>query len=187
MSKRFFKLLYVLSLITIGLGLVVLLLTSIRFDRVVTSSYKAKCLSNNQYVVLQGSPVGEAVVLDEIYLESSENRTAIMEQLNFYCKYYDEIQPHIVAYSKAKILSEEYTANLRFTQFENSKEKVYAYPELYKLEVVKNYTNLNEILNPLIDSFSVAVFAFILLQILRVSYVYTVFGEIVWNPFKQNK
>ena len=163
----------------------IFVLTSIQFDRIVLSTYKAKCLSNNQYVVLQGDPVGDATTYDEVYLNSSENRVAIMEQLNFYCKYYDEIQPHIIAYNEANTSAEYYNANIRFSQFKDTKDKVYAYPELYKLEVVSNETHLEEIYYPLLGWLMGAVAAFVLLQIVRMCYVYVVFGKLVWHPFKK--
>lgn len=185
MTKRFFKLLYALALIAIALWFVIYVLTSIRWDMVVNTSYKAKCNSNNQYVVLQGAPVGVADVMDEGYLNSEENRTAIKEQLNFYCKYYDEIQPHIVAYNEAKTRSEQVAANLNFTQFENGKDKVYAYPELYTLEPVSEETRPQEIYNPLLTGLVGAFIAFLLLQIVRICYVYVVFGKLVWHPFRK--
>ncbi len=187
MAKRFFKLLYVLALIAIVLSLPIVALTSIKFDRIVQSSYKAKCLSNNQYVVLQGAPVGDADVMDEIYLDSPENRTAIKEQLNFYCKYYDEIQSHIVAYNEAKTPTEQYAANIRFTQFENGKDKVYSYPELYSLEPVSNETHLEELYYPLLAWLIGAALAFVVLQILRMCYIYVVFDIVAWHPFKSVK
>lgn len=184
MLKRFFKLLYVLALASIALSLPIFLLTSIEWDKVVITSYKAKCLSNNQYVVLQGAPVDEADVVGEIYLNSSENRIAIREQLNFYCKYYDEIQPYIVAYNNVKTRADEFTENLRFVQFKDSKEKTYAYPELYKLEAVKNETQLQEIYNPITDWLIGAFIFFVLLQFIRICYVYVVYGKLIWHPFK---
>ena len=184
MAKRLFKLLYMLAVITIAVWLPAYVLSEIQWDMVVLSSYKAKCLSNNQYVVLQGAPVGEATIWEEDYLNSSENSTVIREQLNFYCKYYDEIQPHIIAYNETKNFSEQYAANIHFTEFEKTKGKVYAYPELYKLETVSEETRPQEIYNPVIAGFVGAVAAFILLQIIRICYVYVVYGKVVWRPFK---
>jgi hypothetical protein len=136
-------------------------------------------------VVLQGGKVGDAEIWNEGYLNSSENRTAIMEQLNFYCKYYDEIQPHIVAYNQANTSAEQVAANILFTQFENGKEKVYAYPELYTLEVVSEETRPQEIYDPLLSGLLGALMAFLLLQVIRICYVYVVYGKLVWHPFKK--
>lgn len=184
MTKRFFKLLYTLILIAIVIWLPIHVLSSIRWDTVVLSSYKAKCLSNNQYVVLQGSSVGDITIWDEDYLNSSESHTTIKEQLNFYCKYYDQIQMHIATYNEAKTPSERVSANQRFVAFENSKDKVYAYPELYKLETVNEEFRPQEIYNPILDGVVFAAIAFTLLQIIRVCYVYVVYGKLVWHPFK---
>src|SRR3989344_348598 len=69
MSNRFFKLLYVFGLITIVLSFPIYLLSVIHFDQIVVSSYKAKCLSNNKYVVLQGaSSYDDAFVFEETFL-----------------------------------------------------------------------------------------------------------------------
>lgn len=187
MVKRFFKLLYVLALIILALSLPIFALTSIKFDKIVQSSYKARCLSNNQYVVLQGSQVGDADVMDEIYLNSSENRTAIKEQLNFYCKYYDEVQPHIVAYNEAISLSEQRAANIAFTEFKNSRGKVYSYPELYSLELVSNEIHPEELYYPLMSWLIGALIAFVLLHAMRICYLYVVFGQVIWHPFKPIK
>ena len=165
MTNRFFKLVYVLALIAIALWLPIYVLSSIQWDMLTLTDYKAKCLSNNQYVVLQGGKVGNPDIWNEGYLNSSENRTAIKEQLNFYCKYFDEIQPHIVAYNQAKTSAEQYAANMRYRQFENTKDKVYAYPELYTLEVVSEEKRPQEIYDPLITGLVGALMAFLLLQI----------------------
>jgi hypothetical protein len=185
MTKRFFKLIYTLALISIGLSLPIYIIFSIQWDRITISSYKAKCLSNSEYVVLQGSPIGEATLWEETYLNSSENRIAIKEQLNFYCRYYDEIQPHIVAYNETKTPAEQVAANQRFTTFENSVVKVYAYPELYTLEPVSEETHLEEVYYPLLTWLICAVIAFLILQFIRICYVYIVFGKVIWHPFKK--
>ena len=187
MTKRFFKLFYALALIAIALWLPIYVLSSIRWDMLVLTDYKVKCISNNQYVVLQGSKVGNPDIWNEGYLNSSENRVAIKEQLNFYCKYYDEIQPHIVAYNEADTSAEQVAANIRFTQFENGKDKVYAYPELYTLEVTNEETRPQEIYDPLVTGLVGALIAFLLLQVVRICYVYVVFGELVWHPFRQHR
>lgn len=185
MTKRFFKLLYTLALVAIALWLPIYVLASIQWDMVVLTDYKARCLSNNQYVVLQGAPVGGAEIWNEGYLNSSENRTAIKERLNFYCKYYDEIQPHIIAYSETRIPAEQVAANQRFLAFENSVQKVYAYPELYTLEVAGKETRPQEIYDPLITGLVGALMAFLFLQIVRICYVYVVYGKLVWQPFRK--
>lgn len=187
MTNRFFKLIYVFALIAIGLSFPIFILSEMRFDSIVLTDYKAKCLSNNQYVVLQGGKVGEPDIWNEVFLNSNENRTAIKEQLNFYCKYHDEIQPHIVAYNETKTPTEQYDANIRFNEFRSSKDEVYAYPELYTLEVVDEQFQPYELFSPIIDWLIYAVLTFLILQIARMSYVYVVFSEIVWHPFRQHK
>ena len=186
MTKRFFKLLYVLALIVIGLSLPVYLLLNIDPDAITRTSYKAKCLSNSQYVVLQGSQYNEVDVMDEFYLNSPENSTAIKKQLNFYCTYYDQIQPHIKAYVESKTLAEQRTANTNFWNFRDSVEgNVSAYPALYQLEVVSEIKQWNAIYNPIVEWVLLGGFSFLVLQIIRMCYIYVVFGKVVWHPFRK--
>lgn len=135
MTKRFFKLLYALALICIALSLPITILTSVQFDKITITSYKAKCLSNNQYVVLEGSQQNEAYVFDEITLEDTIFSDT-KKTLNFYCRYYDEVQPYIVAYTEAKTNAEVIKVNQDFFRFQQSViSNVYAYPAQYQLEV----------------------------------------------------
>src|SRR3989344_546516 len=119
MSQRFFKLLYVFAFVAIGLSLPIYLLTSIRFDRVVITSYQVKCLLNDRYVVLQGAQPNDFDVITETFW-NSENHNSLSEMYNFYCKYYDEIQPHIVAYAESNTPAEEVRANRNYRSFEES-------------------------------------------------------------------
>lgn len=185
MLNRFFKLLYVFGLIAIVLSLPIFILSQIHFDRIVETSYKAKCTSNNQYVVLQGSSV--AYIFDNLALNNSEFKTG--EDLNFYCKYYDEIQPHIATYIKSKSRAEQISANLAFVDFEKSvgRANIYPYPKLYELEIVDKEIHYYAIYIPLINWLLAAGASFLILQILRISYVYIVFGKIIWHPFKSLK
>lgn len=192
MAKRFFKLLYAIALIVLGISAPIYLLTHIKFNEIVNTTYKAKCLSNNQYVVLQGSPYNDIVEFNEIELkgqfpdlDAEYPEFALKNMLNFYCKYYDRIQPHIVAYNKAKTADEIINANSGFNQFRNSIPITeYSYPQLYKLEVVSKKFQPYVIYAPVMIWFVVAGIAFALLQAVRICYVYVVFGKIVWNPFK---
>ncbi|KKR70931.1 MAG: hypothetical protein UU14_C0040G0001 [Candidatus Roizmanbacteria bacterium GW2011_GWB1_40_7] len=185
MSNRFFKLLYVFGLITIVLSFPIYLLSVIHFDQIVVSSYKAKCLSNNKYVVLQGaSSYDDAFVFEETFLTDTE--LDFQKDLNFYCKYYNEIQPHIEIYVDSKTLSEQTQANINFSTFKDSViSAVPTYQRLYELEEVDKETQLYKVYGPIIDWLVWAALAFLLLQIIRMSYTYIVFGEIVWHPFRQ--
>ena len=187
MTKRFFKLLYAFALIAIGLWLPIFILTSIDYESVVWTSYKAKCLSNNQYVVLQGSPENFAYVLDRVsYNDTTYNDTK--RDLNFYCKYYTDIQPHILAYNEAGTREAQVRANQEFFTFKESVlDTVFEYPMLYELEIVEKEFQSYQIYSPIGTGIFGALVAFILLQIVRMSYVYIVFGKVVWHPFKQQK
>lgn len=185
MTKRFFKLLYVFALIAIALWLPIFILTSIDYESIVWTSYKAKCLSNDEYVVLQGSAENDAWVFDEFSYDDTIYND-IKRDLNFYCNYYTQIQPHIVAYNQAQTREAEVRANQEFFTFkQNVIDSVYAYPASYKLEVVENEFQPYKILDPIIVGVVGALIAFVLLQIVRMSYVYVVFGKMVWHPFKK--
>jgi len=188
MTNRFFKLLYVLGLLAIVVALPIIVL-NIPFDKVMITSYKAKCISNGQYVVLQGAPIGEVEIWNEIHLDSSSNRMkeAIKKQLNFYCEYYDEIQPHIAAYNQTNTFAEQASANKRFAEFKNSKEDVDTYPELYKLEPVEEEIRWNELYYPFLAWVLGSFIFFLFLQFLRICYTYVTFGELVWHPFKARR
>lgn len=189
MSKRFFKLVYFLSLIALGLSLPVYLITSIQFDAVVRTSYKAKCLSNNQYVVLEGSLPNQVYVFEEFVLKDSPftKSSETIKNLNFYCKYYNEARSFVIAYNDSKNSSEQINVNKKFFSFQESMlPNVSLYPLLYELEVVNEEFQSYEIFNPIISWFSWFIFAFLLLQIVKLCYVYVAFGEIVWHPFKQS-
>ena len=56
--------------------------------------------------------------------------------LNFYCTFYDQIQPHIVAYNIAKTPEQRISANERFAEFEESVPYVFPFPPLYTLEEI---------------------------------------------------
>jgi len=185
MTKRLFKLLYVFALIAIALWLPIFILTSIDYKSIVWTSYKAKCLSNDQYVVLQGSAENDAWVFDEFSYDDTIYND-IKRDLNFYCKYYTQIQPHIVAYNQAQTIEAEVLANQEFFTFKQGViDSVYAYPASYKLEVVENEFQPYKILDPIITGLIGAFVAFVLLQIIRMSYVYVVFGKVVWYPFRK--
>jgi hypothetical protein len=189
MAQRFFKLLYVLSLIGIGFGSIYVFLSEFDPSAIIRTSYRAKCLSNNEYVVLQGSEPNDAYVFDEFSLNrpfSSEWETR--KDLNFYCKYYDQIRPHIIAYSESQTSGEQVTANQNFFEsFKTIRPTVTAYPELYKLEVVSEVFQPYEIYSPILSGLFVAILWFLILQLIRMGYTYIVFNEIVWHPFRQRK
>lgn len=185
MTKRFFKLLYVLALIAIGLFLPIYILTSIDYESITRTSYKAKCISNQEYVVIQGSAQNDAWVFDEISYDDKIYND-IKRDLNFYCKYYSEIQPHILAYNQADTRQGQVKANQEFFNFkQNVIDSIFDYPASYKLEVVRNEFQPYKIYGPIIDGLVIALGAFILLQIIRICYVYIVFGKVFWHPFRK--
>lgn len=184
-GRRFSKLLYVFALILLSLSTVFYFVTATRFDAVVRTTYKARCVSNGEYVVLQGSPRGEAYVFDEFVLnDTTFIPDGVKTTLNFYCRYFDENQAHIAAHNESKNRAEEMAANLNFWRFREEKGNVPSFPALYELEVVGEEFQPNQILIPLMDSILGAALVFILLQIVRMSYLYVFFGKVVWHPFR---
>lgn len=184
MIERFFKLIYVVSLIGIVISLPIYLIKTIRFDEIVITSYKAKCSFNNQYVVLEGSQLNQPYVFDEILLKNT-TITDTKKNLNFYCKNYDDIRPYVIGYLKSKTLEERMAVNRKYFEFEEEHiNDVYSYPPLYRLEVVNNETKLYRVYGPILDWIIIAILVFLFLQILKIFYTYIMKGKIVLNPFK---
>jgi len=187
MIQRFFKLIYLIALVAIGLYLVGYPLTAINYDRIAITTYKAQCLSNSKDVVLQGMHPGEVYEFNEVVYEDTIFSDT-KETLNFYCKYYDQVQPHIVAYNNTRTLAEQREANVAFWTLRQELEpNVYTYPQLYKLVPISEETNYYEILSPLVEALTVAIGWFVILQLARMAYIYIVFGEVAWHPFRLHK
>lgn len=187
MAKRFFKLLYILALIGIVISLPVYLLDTIQFDKIVISSYKAKCNSNNQYVILEGNKLDEPYIFDEIFLNDTTYGN-VKKSLNFNCQYYDQIQPFVVAYTESKTREDQINVNKAYFNFEEANlSNVYIDVPSYKLEEVSTETNWYEVSGPIIDWLGYAILTFAILQAIRICYMYVVYNEIVWHPFKHLK
>jgi hypothetical protein len=180
MIHRFFKLIYIFALAAIVLSLPIYLFSEIKFDLVVYSTYRAKCLSNNQYIILEGA--NTPYEFDDWILRNQS--TDDKRDLNFYCQYYNEILPYVVAYNNGQ----EVEANREFFKFKDPLIKqISQYPALYKLEVVNEEVHLSEIFIPLLVWLIFAGLTFLFLQLLRICYIYIVFGKIVWHPFNRIK
>lgn len=175
MIKRFFTLVYILGLMAIFLSLPAYIISEFNSNENLKTSYKAKCLSNNEYIVLQGSH--EPYVFKEQALNNDKLETK--KDLNFYCKYYDEIQPFIASHDGS------FKEDLRFIKFKNSvASNVFQYPPLYKLESINIFPAL---LNAIKTWLQGATIAFIILQFFRICFVYITRGKIEWVPFKSTK
>ncbi len=185
--QRFFKLLYIFALIALGFSLPIYFISAIQQDKVYEISYKIKCLGNDKYVVLQGSEYNDINIISDNFWES-ENQYELKKQFNFYCQYYDQVQPHIAAYNESKDFTEQRDANLNFDKFRDSViSNISSEPALYKLEIVNKEFLPNKVYNPIINWLIMALGIFILLQIVKISYAYIMFGEIVIHPFRQRK
>jgi len=145
----------------------------------IVREYKTRCLNNNQYVVLQGSPTDLPDIVSNSLLNGAFG-TETENNLRFYCAYYDEIQPHIVAYRNARSEEERVRANLAFEAFRNSRPRVFS--ENYTLEVVKTY--YNHLFNAIEVSIIAMILYYFLLQILRFIYMYVATGKIIIHPYR---
>lgn len=135
---------------------------------------------------MQGSGYKEYYTFSEIILDSEALYDLDTKQtLNLYCKYYDEIQPHIAAYINSNTSFEKRLANIKFFEFRDSvASNVSSYPATFQIEEVSRETQWFQLYGPIVDSLTIIFLGFIILQILKISYVYIVFGKIVWHPFR---
>lgn len=186
MIFRFFVVLYVICLLAIVGWWIYAFPTNVHLSEARISNYQAKCISNDRYVILQGgSTPYEFAEKDLKTTEFSDTP----QDLNFYCKYYDQIQPHIQTYINAKSLNEKYEANTAFHTFEQSvgRYSVSRTPALYNLETTRVENNYTVVLLSALGIFLGGVVFFLVLQILRMIYLYITFGEIIWHPFRKPK
>jgi len=169
MFSRFLKLLYFLAIISIVLYFPIFLILEIDVDRISTSYYYAKCKSNGQYVVLQGSPSKQNYhIYDEVTLENNLFGDT-KKEINFYCKHYDEIQPHVTAYIDSETVTEEKSANNAFFEFRESVfSGVSSYPLLYDLELVREEFHPYRIYEPIIAGLVGVVALFLFLQFSKI-------------------
>ncbi len=184
MGKRFFKLLYIILLIGIAAAFPIYALSHIQFDAVVRTTYKVKCIANNQYVVLEGSQLNDIYTFEEFMLDSPFDPN-FKRDLNFRCQYYDDIQPFIMAYVNSKTKDEQINVNANYFRFQESViSNVNSYPPLYTLETVSEITNMGEVWNPIIEALMFVLISFISLQFIKICYQYIVNGKIHWHPLK---
>lgn len=185
MLHRFFQLLYAISNIVLLIALPIYIVSNIESDSDEKTSFAPTCLLNNKNIVLQGSEYDEILILDNFFLHG-ENSIALKKQFNFYCKYYNEIQPHITTYIESLTEAEKTEANVTFNKFKDSVySDVLEYPPLYELEIVSQVTQWNKIYYIIIESFIIFIFWFLSIQTIRIGYIYVVFGKIIWHPFKK--
>jgi len=188
------KLVYVMS---IGVGILSLpfyLMASVFLYHASDASritYRARCISNGEYVVLQGSQYNEYFEFNDYELEDTTYLDT-KRTLNFYCAYYDEVQPHIAAYiENSKIINfserareQKRVTNNFFSFRENVYSSVSAEPALYELESVKDKKPLSKAIAESLYAWVFgALIYFLALQVVRMSYVYVTTGKVAWNPF----
>lgn len=178
MWHRFFKLVYGILLA----GIIVF----IPINFIINSSnysyrfvqYKVKCSHNNKYVVLQGSKLDEYATYSNATLDKRE--------MNFYCKFYSEIQFYIADYLRS---NNKIQSNLDYFDFKAKNiNKVGYYPELFTVE--KQYDEFfyrGTIFDPLLVSLTLGGIFFVGLQVLKNFYTYIKFGTWTIHPFRTEK
>lgn len=179
MARRFFNLLYFISLALLVLSLPFYVFSSGDLDKIYIKSYKAKCLSSGQYVILQGAR--EPYIFDDysIRLAKAGDLIENKKDLNFYCKYFNEVKPYVDGYDGS------YEGNVNFFKLKDSViSGISAYPELYKLEVVRQEKHYDIIYGLIVTWLIFASVGFVLMQVVKVCYLYVVTGRVVWHPFK---
>lgn len=186
MIFRFFVVLYVICLLAIVGWWLYAFPTNVNVSEGRISYYQAKCINNDKYVVLQGEST--PYEFSEKNFKTTEYSDT-PQDLNFYCKYYDQIQPHVQAHINANTLEETYQANMAFNSFEESvgRYSVSRTPALYNLETMRVENNYSVVLLSALGIFLGGAVFFLALQIVRMIYLYITFGEIIWHPFRKPK
>ena len=186
MTLRSFIVLYFLAIIALAGALVYFTFTEIKFSGMNVNHYQAKCLSNDKYVILQGDT--RPYEFPETNLTTTEFMD-VKQDLNFYCKYYDQIQPYIQAHINSKNIQEEYQANIAFHKFEESvaRSSISRTPALYSLETIRVENIPSTAFSELLAVLTFGLIGFVILQILRMVYLYIAFGQIIWHPFRKPK
>lgn len=151
--------------------------TSEFWESIGINTYKARCLSNNQYVALQGSMDDSPYTFDDRIL-SEESNLGTLKTVSFYCSNYNQIRPHILAYRQAKTDQEQVQANSAFfAEFGETRQSAL---KNYQLEIMSTYSDYQ----PLWDTIAIILGYYLLLQLVRVVYIYIVFGKLVLYPYK---
>lgn len=184
MWHRFFKLIYLILLIGILLFTCVYYIKDfIRQERIYTE-YKVKCIDNGKYIVLEGSENLAPLVTSMASFDLETTR----KEYNFYCKFYDEMQPYIMKSFERKLTAQDIT-NYFYFRTEKIKQ-ISNYPELFILEKQphnKDYYYYYVIVNPLLDALINIGGLFILSQFLKNFYTYIKFGEVTFHPFRSKR
>ena len=187
MLHRFFKLLYVLALIAIAVSIPVFLVAEIEYSKIVVTTYKVRCLNSDEHLVLYGSQIFSEFVI------GGKNSDSWNKKFNFHCQYYDSLLNSNSLLKVANYFEEEdLIERLRdYKEFSAFEKKIVlntaSYPEHFTLEPISDEIQWHQIFMPLIELFSGLLIAFLFLQFLRMSYVYIVFGRVVWHPFKDKQ
>ena len=182
MLHRFFVLLYVLAnvyVVTFSIG--------IAYDEtnfladLSNTVYQVRC-DNGELVVLQGTLDGSPVTYDDRYLERNDGNT-FRSKLRFYCANYEEIQYHINAYAAAVTPAERQRALTEYRSFEDS--QVDTVVQNYTLEEIESDSSARSFFTFLLLAVSLLIGQWLILQVLRIAYLYVVFGKLVWHPYRK--
>jgi hypothetical protein len=166
------------------------IINSYYWDNIDVEYFHARCESNSELVVIQGSSepyeMGGSIYKNRFSSEIAKDWVKQEEEMaRFYCAYYDEIQPHIERHQQAVTLEQERDANIAWNEFRSQYESPYL--RNYDLELVRTENDWMGIF-PMIGSALLSAFLYYLgLQIVRIIYQYIVIGRLVWHPYKKRE
>jgi len=143
------------------------------------NTYRARCTSNNQLVVLQGTTNGSAYTFSQGIYDDPRSETD--NDLRFYCSNYDQVQKHIEEYKLANTREEQIEANKAFFKFQQTVPTTLN--NNYNLEIVStdNYsTPISTFLLQIVLSISGY---YVFLQLVRIMYQFIGFGYFSWKPY----
>lgn len=141
------------------------------------STYQARCKSNSELVVLQGT------TNTYTFTSNGLKRWDVGEELRFHCNYYNEIQQLNKQYLSAKNENDRINANLEFNKFwgEHTKPLI----NNYNLELLSTKSNYQSLWFGISRSIIITGIYFLLLQAVRIIYQYVVFSSFSWHPYKR--
>lgn len=191
MFERFSKVINTLALLGILGSIPLFFITSFDAEEFIIDTYQVRCIDNGSFITLQGGVVGEPDTWTERQLDMFRDGMRnpgfdyTTQNLNFYCLYYDDIQPYIYSYTLSE---DKVAANMRYAEFKKSViDSVDRYPELYDKVLVDSERQMYVLTNALAIASVFPLILFLLLQMVRIIIVYVVYGEMVWNPLRVRK
>ncbi len=190
MLQRFAVVIYIFLHLAILVAVTYEVGDSYAWNTIGVEYFNVRCNENGKLVVLQGAsePHEFGGHLYKTRYSNAVSRNWFdqeEETMRFYCKHYDEIEKHIVAYQQASNGSERYEANLAYRSFSDANiAPIYTN---YKLELIRVENDWLNLFYSFLGWVGYALFLFGLLQLVRIIYQYIVHGAFRWHPYRQLK